>query len=445
MTLARPDAPALRSRIVAADKRHVWHPYTAMDDWIANGDPIVAARAEGARIYDVDGRSYLDGNASWWTAALGHNHPRLLEALQKQASRMCHVALAGITHESAALLAEELVGVAPHGLSRVFYTDNGSTALELAVKMSLQYWVHTDRPQKRKFAALDGAFHGETLGATALGGVELFRRPFAGVLFDCVHVPVPTQPDAYEAAFGALRALVERDHETLAAIVVEPLVQGAIGMRMYPAQYLRELTELCRHYDVHVVFDEVFTGFGRTGSMWASTCAGVSPDMLCLGKAFAQALPLGAVLTSDRIFDAFRGGKRMALLYGHTYCGHPLATAVAREVLAVFRDESVLAQVFESAKRLRAGFLALASEPGVVRVRSMGMVAALDLEHPMETTEGYLSEIGWRVYAEARARGAYMRPLGNTIYVCPALVISPADLDELVAIVQESVRAVLRR
>ncbi len=427
-----------RDAIVRLDKSHVWHPYTPMDEWIERGDPIVVARAKGAWLEDVDGHRYLDGNSSWWVASLGHGHPRLLRVLAEQSRALVHCALGGIAHEPAARLAEELCAIAPPGLSRVFYTDNGSTSIEVAVKMCVQAWRQLGAPKKTRFVALDGAFHGDTLGATALGGVEVFRRPFAGVLFECAHAPFPDE-DGYARAFDAIARIVREGSHEIAGVVVEPIVQGAAGMRMYPPDYLRELRGLCDRHDVFLVVDEVFAGYGRTGRMWACDHAGITPDLMCLGKAFASLVPMGATLTTERIFDAFRGGKDRALYYGHTFCGYPLGAALAREVLAIYREEDVLGQVARKAPMIARAFAEMASLPGVERVRSLGMIGAADLKVKGEA--GYFGNTGWRVFEEARARGAYVRPLGDTIYVCPPLTIEEADLEALLSIVTESVRA----
>src|SRR5450432_231727 len=273
-----------REQIVLLDKAHVWHPYTAMDEYIAETEPLVVARASGSRLFDMDGRVYLDGNASWWCALLGHNHPRLVRALAAQAERLCHTALDRRTHEGAALLAKNLVAAAPAGLEHVFYSDNGSTSVEVALKMALQYWAQNGRPERTRFVAFDGAFHGETLGATALGGVELFRRPFSSVVMDCLRVSAAS--DGFERAFAALSALLERGADRIAAVVLEPMVQGTAGMRTYPAEFLQRARELTRKHDVFLVLDEVFSGYGRTGPMWAADHAGIAPDLLCTSKGF---------------------------------------------------------------------------------------------------------------------------------------------------------------
>jgi adenosylmethionine-8-amino-7-oxononanoate aminotransferase len=427
-----------RASIVALDRAHVWHPYTPMDAWKTT-DPIVVTRARGACLEDADGRRYIDGNASWWVAALGHGHPRLLAAMGAQAETLAHCALAGIAHEPAARLAEELAAIAPRGLERIFFVDDGSTAIDAAVKMAAQSWKQLGAPKKTRFVALDGAFHGDTVGATSLGGVEVFRRPFAGVTFECVHVPFPDHV-AYGRAFAAISKLLANESDSIAAVFVEPVVQGAAGMLVYDPAFLRELRELCDVHDVWLAADEVFTGYGRTGPMWACEHAGIAPDIMCIGKAMSAYVPMGAVLANERVFEAFRGARDRAFLHGHTFCGNPIGAALAREVLAIYRDERILDRVARAAPRITRAFERIAAIPGVARVRSLGMIGAADLA---DDRQGYLGGIGWRVYDEGRARGAYLRPLGSTVYVCPPLVIDDADLDRLLAILEESVRAAL--
>jgi adenosylmethionine-8-amino-7-oxononanoate aminotransferase len=408
-------------------------------DAFAATEPLVVTGAKGARLFDADGRSYLDGNSSWWVATLGHAHPRLVARVQHQVAELAHCSMAGIAHEAGARLADALCKSAPAGLTRAFFTDDGSTAIEVAVKMAVQFWQQSSRTfdsSKTRFVALDGAFHGDSLGAASLGGVEVFRRPFGAVLFDCVHVPFP-DADGYARAFDALRRAIVDGHDRIAAVV-----QGSSGMRVYDPEYLRELRALTERHDVLLVIDEVFAGYGRTGPMWALEHAGVSPDLMCLGKAMSPFLPMGATLATDRVQDAFRGDKSRALMYGHTLCGNPLGAALALEVLDVYRDEDVLARARPKGARIAAAFDALRGEPGVARVRSLGMIGAADLEGP-GGHGGYLGGLGWKVYDEARKRGAYLRPLGDTVYVTPPLNIPDDELDALLAIVRESVKAAL--
>ncbi len=431
--------PGERENIVALDKECLWHPYTAMDDYRKRIDPIVVKRASGVRLHDVDGSSYIDGNASWWTSTLGHNHPRVVAALKDQADKLCHAALAGITHAPAAELAARLSKIAPEGLDHVFFSDNGSTSVEVAMKQVIQFWAQNERPGRKAFVSLEGAFHGETLGVTALGGVEVFRKPFEGALLECHHVPSPGDPAVgAEAAAEALAETVARHADRIAAVVLEPMVQGASGMRIYDAEYLRRAREICDAHDTFLIFDEVFTGYGRTGPMWAADHAGVAPDVLCMAKGFVGGtLPMAATISSSRIFEGFLGENDRAFYYGHTFCGNPLGAAVALAVLDVFEEERVIDQAKGKAEKIARTFRELGRLPHVERVRTLGMIGALDLAG----ASGYLAEAGWRVFEEARRRGAYLRPLGNVVYVTPSVNIPDEDLEELLDILGESVRA----
>jgi len=427
-----------RDEIIELDRRYVWHPYTQMADASAS-PPLVISRAQGARLYDVNGRSYLDANASWWVALLGHRHPRLVAALKRQADELCHVSFGGITHEPAARLASALTAIAPPGLTRVFYSDNGSTAIEAALKMCLKYWHQNGRPRRQRAVALGHAFHGETLGVTALSGVDVFRRPFAGVLMDCVHVA--TDEAGFERAFELLESELRRGADEIAACFVEPLIQGAGGMRFYSERFLVRLRELTRELDIFLVVDEVFTGYGRTGTMWASELAGIEPDILCTAKGFTGGiLPMAATLVNERIFEGFLGEAGRALHYGHTYAGHPLGAAVALEVLAVYEEERVVEQIPAKATKIRATFEALGQCHGVRAARSLGMVGALNLE--LGNASGYLGGAGWKVYERALELGAVLRPLGDVVYIAPPVNIPDADLEALLAIVTQAVSEV---
>jgi adenosylmethionine-8-amino-7-oxononanoate aminotransferase len=440
-----------RDEILALDRAHVWHPYTPAHD--ESAAPLVVARAEGPCFWDVDGTRYIDGNSSWWVATLGHRHPRLVRAAKTQLDSLSHVALGGLTHEPAARLASELAATMPghddpslptdRKLRRVFYSDDGSTAVEVAIKLCAQYWAQNTTlgagSLRQRFIGLSGAFHGETVGATSVGGIDAFRAVYGPLLFDVLRAPSPSEPEGWARSFAAIeRAL--REHSDIAAVIVEPLVQGADGMRMYPPEFLRALRAACDRGDVFLIVDEVFTGLGRTGTFWACERAGVVPDVLCSAKGLSGALfPFAATIVNERVYEGFRGGRDRAFLYGHSYCGNPLGCAVAREVLAVYRDERVLENVARIAPRIERAFSALHERvPSLRRPRALGAIGAIDLGD-----SGYLADAGWRVYAEARARGAYVRPLGDTVYVAPPLTIDLATLDELLEIVGESVAAAL--
>lgn len=432
--------PEQRADLVSRDKRFVWHPYTPMEQYAREGRPLVIERASGSRLFDADGRSILDGNASWWTALLGHNHPRLVRALTNQAERLCHTSLAGVTHEPAVRFAEAISKVAPSGLGRVFFSDNGSTAVEAALKLAVQHYLQrANRPARRhRFLALRDAFHGETMGVTALGGVEAFRAPFAALTMACEHLPSPA--DGWEVALEALEDALERSSDEVAALVVEPLIQGAGGMRMHSPEYLEGARELTRKHDVLLVVDEVFTGYGRTGRFWACDHAGITPDILCSAKGLSGGLlPFAATLATEEIYASFYGDSSRAFYYGHTYCGNPLGAAVACEVLSIYEDEGIIENVQAKAGRIAQRFQKLGALPGVSQSRSLGMCGALNLAG----NEGYLSRGGWDVYHRALELGAYVRPLGNVVYITPPLNIADEDLDQLLDIVETSVVEVL--
>lgn len=426
-----------RADIVALERRHIWPPYTSSERH-ESVDPLVIVGGEGPWIVDADGRRLLDGNASWWAVTLGHQHPRLRAALVRQAEALMHVAAGGITHAPVALLARELTAVAPPGLSRVHFSDDGSTAVEVAIKAAFQYWQQNGRPSRTRFLVLAGAYHGDTLGAASLAAVEEFSRIFAPLLFEVIRAPHP------DASWDAVVEHVERElrehSDAIAGVVVEPLIQGASGMRMHPPEVLRRIREATYAADTFLIADEVFTGYGRTGAMWACELAGVVPDLMCVAKGFtAGVLPMAATLASERVYDGFRGGAERALMHGHTFCGNPLGAAVAREVLAIYRDDDVVGQVRAKAPMVQRAFERIGSIPGVRRVRSLGLVGAADLG-----SGGYHGTLGWKVFDAALERGAFLRPLGDTVYVTPALTIGESELALLLDILEESIRAALR-
>lgn len=425
-----------REDILSADRAHVWRPYTSSEDHELR-DPIVTARAEGVFLYDVNGKRYFDGNGSWWCNNLGHGHPRIKAAIHEQVETLMHCAMADITHEQAALLAAELTATAPAGLSRVFYSDDGSTAVEVAVKMAFQYFAQNGQASRRRFVSLAGAFHGDTIGAVSVGDVPEFHRLFGPLLFEVEKAPEPSEQAGWEQAVDAIeRRLLEHPSE-YAAVIVEPLVQGAVGMRMWPAPLLRRLREVTKQVGALLIADEVFTGFGRTGPMWACEHAEISPDILCTAKGFSGGvLPFAATLATESIFDGFRGGKTRAFMHGHTFYGNPMGARVAREVLAIYRDEGTLLHARDRADELAVSMAELAELPGVHRTRSLGMVAAADLGEG-----GYYGQVGWRVHEHAKSLGAYIRPLGNTVYLVPSLNITADELADLLQILRRSVQA----
>ena len=436
-----PAADALARR----DLARVWHPCTQMHDHETL--PMVPiARGEGAWLIGTDGRRYLDGISSWWTNLFGHANPRIAAALAEQARTLEHVIFAGFTHEPAVALAEELVRVTPAGLDRVFYTDNGSAAVEVALKMSFHYWLNQGHGEKTRFIALTGSYHGETLGALSVSDVALYRKTYAPLLLTPILAP---SADAYEAEpgesasdvarrrLGQLRALLERHAHEACAVIVEPLVQCAGGMRMYHPDYLAGLRVLCDEFHVHFIADEIAVGFGRTGTLFACEQAGVSPDFMCLSKGLTGGfLPLSAVLTTAQVYEAFyaqySAGK--AFLHSHSYTGNPLACRVALETLAIFRDEPVLERNRALSAHLARRLAPLRDHPHVADVRQTGMIAAVELVADKATRKPFAAadRRGLRVYRHGLEHGALLRPLGDVIYFMPPYVVSTQELDHLV-------------
>jgi adenosylmethionine---8-amino-7-oxononanoate aminotransferase len=438
-----------REQIISLDKKLIWHPYTPMRRYIDDVDPVVVDRAEGMYLYDLNGARLIDGNASWWVNIVGHNHPRLKEALARQAEKLMHCSLAGMTHEPAALLAEKLLPKCGASFARLFFSDDGSTAVEVAIRMAHQYWKNVGRPQKRRFVTLEGAFHGETVGAASVSGSPVFHEALGDLLFDRILLPSPAAGAEggapwHEAAFAAAERLLDESADEIAAVVVEPLIQGAAGMLMYPPEYLTRLREATRARDVLLVCDEVFVGYGRTGAFLAQHLAGIEADIVCLAKGFSGGvLPIAATLATARVFEAFDGGPDVTLWYGHSFTGNPLGCAVALETLRIIEDERLVERLPEKCEALGRGLGSISGHPWVRDPRRLGVVGAFTLADPSAGAKGadYLAEPGWRLYAEARQRGALLRPLGNVVYTVLPLNAEIAVIDELFGIVGESLAA----
>ena len=444
--------------LAARDLRHLWHPCTQMHDHAGAVPLLPIVRGEGPWLVDADGRRYLDGISSWWTNLFGHAHPRIGAALKEQLDTLEHVIFAGFTHEPAIELAERLVAITPAGLERVFLADNGSAAIEVALKMSFHYWLNQGRGQKTRFIALSGSYHGETLGALSVSDVALYRKTYAPLLLTPILAP---SPDAYEAEpgesaeacadrrLGELRVLLEQHAHETCAVIVEPLVQCAGGMRMYHPSYLTGLRALCDEFDVHFIADEIAVGFGRTGSMFACEQAGVSPDFMCLSKGLTGGfLPLSAVLTTEPVYEAFyaeyNAGK--AFLHSHSYTGNPLACRAALATLDIFRDEPVLERNRILAAHMAQRLAPLREHPHVADVRQTGMIAALELVRDKATREPYPSEQrrGLQVYLHGLEHGALLRPLGNVVYFMPPYVVSTSELDHLVDVAITGIERAIR-
>ncbi len=442
--------------LAAWDHRHLWHPFTQMAEWLAE-PPLVVAAAEGTTLIDVEGRRYLDGVASLWCNVHGHRHPRLDAALRAQTGRVAHSTLLGLTNVPAIELAHALVGIAPPGLTRVFYSDSGATAVEVALRIALQYQQLRGERARTRFASLVEAYHGDTLGAVGVGYSETFHRHLASAIVPAVRLPPPhvfrwQQGLAPEAALAAALEAAERalaaHGPTLAAVIVEPLVQGAAGIWVHPPEYLRALAALARRHGALFVADEVATGFGKTGRMFACEHAQVTPDLLCLAKGITGGyLPLAATLATEEVFAAFLGPYEefRALFYGHTYTGNPLACAVALASLEVFRAERTLERLAPKIARLATRLVAdVAPLPHVGEVRQQGIMVGIELVADRRTRTPYppAARMGQRVVRAARARGVVIRPLGDVIVLMPPLAIADDDLDRLVDVAREAIAEV---
>jgi adenosylmethionine-8-amino-7-oxononanoate aminotransferase len=416
------------------DRDHLWHPFTQQQAWCEE-EPMVIERAEGCHLIDTEGRRYLDGVSSLWCNVHGHRHPGIDRAISEQLGKVAHSTMLGLAHPAAAELAARLVEIAPPGLSRVFYSDSGSTATEIALKMAFQYQQQRGGQHTRRtsFVHLRDAYHGDTIGSVSVGGIDLFHATYGPLLFKG-HTANPG--DAADLA-----RILSAHEEEIAAVILEPLVQGAAGMRVQPPGYLRQVRDLCDQFGVLLICDEVATGFGRTGTMFACEQEGVAPDLLCLAKGLTGGyMPLAATLATERIYEGFLGDpeQQRTFFHGHTYTGNPLACAAALASLEAFESERTLLRLQPKIHLLARLLEQVAAKPEVVEVRGRGFMVGIDLgEHDPAR------RIGHRVTLEARRRGAIIRPLGETIVLMPPLSISEVDLQRLVEITGESIEAAL--
>lgn len=456
MTGKTPPALSERTRRLAADDlAYVWHPFTQMQEY-ARETPLVIERGEGCWLIDTDGRRYLDGVSSLWVTVHGHRHPRLDAALREQIDRIAHSTLLGLTNAPAVELARQLIELAPEGLARVFYAENGASAVEIALKMAFQYWRHRGEPQRTRFLKLENAYHGDTLGAVSVGGIDRFHATYGPLLFPTETAPSPycyrcplgeTYPGCHLACAKALGELLARSHERVAAVIVEPLVQAAAGIVTAPEGYLCEVRTLCDRYGVLLIVDEVATGFGRTGRMFACEHEDVRPDLMTVGKGVTGGyLPLSAALATDEIYEAFLGPYESfkTLFHGHTYTGNPLACAVALANLDVFEEERTLERLEPKIAQLARRLEAFRSLAHVGDVRQRGFMAGVELVRDRESKEPYdpAEQVGWRVVGLARARGVVIRPLGDVIVLMPPLAIEPRELDLLLDVTYDCIRGV---
>jgi adenosylmethionine-8-amino-7-oxononanoate aminotransferase len=425
------------------DARHHWHAFTQMAEY----EPLVVERAEGCRLFDIDGRSYLDGASSMWCNVHGHNHPRINAAICEQVGRVSHCTALGMGSDTAARLAKRLADIAPGDLEHVFFSSDGSSANEVALKIAFQYWRQCEnpQPQKTKFIALGEAYHGDTLGSASVSGIARFHAIFQPLLFEVIRAPLPdprrlsTGSSVDEAArtfLAEIESLLQAHHEELAALVIEPLVQCAAGMVMHPPGFLRGVRELTRKFGVLLIADEVAVGFGRTSTMFACEQEDVVPDVLCLGKGLSGGyLPIAATITNNAIYRSFLGASHegRTLHHGHTFSGNPLSCAAALASLDVFEKEQTLARLPAKVARLGEHLCRLTEHPHVARTRQRGLIGALDLTPDKVSGVPYpaIERRGWRACRETLANGVWLRPLGDVLYVLPPLAISIEELDEI--------------
>lgn len=434
---------ATRAELERWDRELVWHAFTQMAEY----QPLLIERGQGCTLVDLDGRELLDGVSNLWCNIHGHGHPRLDQAIREQLDRVAHVTSLGLSNPTTVALAKRLTELAPAGLQHVFFASDGSSAIEVALKMAFQYWRQCPQPQpsKTKYVAFVEAYHGDTLGSVSVGGVARFHEMFRPLLFDVIRLPAPdcyrlppgvTRATACEHYLGLLEATLAAQHDEIAALVIEPLIQAAAGMVTHPPGFLRGVRELTQRYGVLLVADEVATGFGRTGALFACEQERVSPDLLCLGKGLTGGyLPMSATLATTEIWQAFLGryADSRTFYHGHTFTGNPLAAAVALATLDVFDEEQTLAGLPPKIARLAEHLSRLAEHPHVGDVRQCGLMAGIELVQDRQTRQPYAwaEKRGYRVCDQAIAHGVWLRPLGNVVVIMPPLAITLDEIDRI--------------
>lgn len=438
--------------MIERDLKAVWHPCTQMKDHETL--PLIPfKRGEGVWLYDFDGNRYIDAVSSWWVNLFGHANPRINEAINQQTQQLEHAMLAGFTHEPVIDLSERLIDVTPRGLNRCFYADNGSSAIEVALKMSYHYFRNTGKPQKKNFINISNSYHGETLGALALSDVGLYRETYEPLLMEMLTAPAPDafyreKGESWEnyalRQFEHMEKLMADNADNVCAVIVEPLVQCAGHMRMYDAIYLNKLREACDRYNIHLIADEIAVGFGRTGTLFACEQANISPDFMCLSKGLtAGYLPLSITMTTDDVFEAFYDDfeTMKAFLHSHSYTGNPIGCAVARATLDIFRDDNVIEANREKARVMGESVEHLREHPHVGDIRQHGMILAMELVKDKATMEPFpwQERRGLRVYQHSITREALLRPLGNVTYFMPPYVISEDEIRHLATVATEGI------
>ena len=438
----------MKRSLIDRDAAVLWHPYTQMKTAAA---PIAIARGEGCYLWTEDGTRLFDGISSWWVNIHGHANRRVAGAIARQAEQLEQVIFAGFTHEPAVALAEQLLEILPRGLERIFYSDNGSTAVEVALKLAMQYWSNRGQTQRRRFVAMHNAYHGDTVGAMSASEEGLFTQAFAPMLFDVTRVDAPyayrcdrCAGSCTNACLQSMERALREGGDTIAAVIVEPMLQGAGGMIVWPADFLRGVRRLCDEYGVLLIADEVLTGFGRTGKMFACEHAAISPDLICLSKGLtAGFLPMGVTAATGAIFEAFLSDDRArTFFHGHSYTANPLSCAAALESLAIFRDEGSLQRIVRLEAQMRARMERLRDLRHVGETRGIGGVAVIELvqDKTSRSAGGYLDRVGPTLYGAFLERGLLLRPLGNVLYFMPPYVVTDEEVDWVFDQIEEVLR-----
>jgi len=431
-------------RLEALDKAHVWHPFTWQTEW-ERRTPLIIEAAEGCELIDVEGRRYLDGIGSLWVSVHGHRHPHIDDALKAQLGRVAHTTLLGQASRPSIELAAKLAAITPEGLTRTFYSDSGSTAVEIALKMTFQWQQQQGHRSRSRFAALREAYHGDTIGSVSVGGIDLFHEVYRPLLFDALHLDCPTFREDEAALSARAVAAIRAEGDKLAGLVVEPLVQGAAGMRMHSPGFLRPILEAAREVGALVIIDEVATGFGRTGTLFATEQLDFAPDFLCIGKGLTNGyLPLAATVTTEAVYEGFKAERGHTFFHGHTFTGNQLACVAALASLELFDRERTLERVHSHTEQIRGRLTDLQARfPEVHQIRQTGLMTGIELRQPDGTPYNPNSRIGDQVCMEIRKHGAVLRPLGDVVVMMPPPAMSEGQLDRLFAALTNAMRIVL--